>query len=231
MTDENLAEGLNESYRTHQREIAIKHLTSPDRRTLTLGQIAKLMGHDQHGAVLASITLDELYNELLDGSAEESAENDEGDSDEEEPNPPSAKKGGRKKAAKTAPAAAKKVGRKKAAKAAPAKKAAKAKAAPAAKKAAKAAPAKKDKASSGRNPKSDKGKPKPRLDYDSGKKEILAALKAAAAQGHESLGRGALEAATGFTGVQVRTFAKKLVEEGRVQVMGEGGRGTTYALA
>jgi hypothetical protein len=59
----------------------------------------------------------------------------------------------------------------------------------------------------------------------------MAALKTAKSKGADSLGRSALEEATGFTGVQVRTFAKKLAEEGKVQVLGEGGRSTTYALA
>lgn len=72
--------------------------------------------------------------------------------------------------------------------------------------------------------KADKGKPKPRLDYEAGTREVLAALKAA----KEPVGRSAIEKATGFTGVQVRAFAKKLVAEGKIQILGAGGRSTKY---
>lgn len=210
MSDENLAEGLNQSYREHQREVAIKHLGS--RTRLSLGQIAALCGHDEHGDVVASITLQELIDvtQQADGGDE----------------------------ASSAPAAAAKKTPAKTAAKKPSKKAAKTKKTPAKKKAAKKPAAKKKpakkkaaKKSTKRGPKADKGKPKPRLDYDQGKREILAALKAAKADGQESLGRSALEEATGFSGVQVRTFCKKLAEEGKVQILGEGGRSTTYAVA
>jgi hypothetical protein len=75
-------------------------------------------------------------------------------------------------------------------------------------------------------PKADKGKPKPRLDYDKGTREVLAALKAA----KEPVARSAIEQATGFTGVQVRAFAKKLAENGKIKILGEGGRSTKYTV-
>lgn len=199
MSDENLGEGLNESYRQHKRAVAIKHLG--ERPTLTLAQIARLVSHDEHGDVVGTITLQELL-ERSEPEAEAEAEPEK---------------------------LAKKVSRSKVK--APAKSAKKASKSPA-KKAAKAATAsKKGAATSAKSPKADKGKPKPRLDYDQGCREVMAALKAAKAQGHDSLGRSAIEEATGFTGVQVRAFAKKLASGGKVQILGEGGRSTTYALA
>jgi len=75
--------------------------------------------------------------------------------------------------------------------------------------------------------KADYGKKKPRLKRDQGYKEILAALKAAG----EPCGRKALETATGYTGVQVRTFCKELAAQGKVEVLGKGGRSTKYALS
>jgi hypothetical protein len=214
MSEENLAEGLNESYRSHQRDVAIRHLADPKRRMLTMGQIAKLTTHDEHGTVVATITLHDLI-EAITGGGQPAAK---------------AAKPSPKAAPKTAPA-------KPAAKKGPAPKA------PAAKKAAKAAAPKKTPApkkgaapkkaaapKGDKGPKADKGKPKPRLDYDTGKRELLAALKTAKAKGADSLGRSAIEEATGFTGVQVRTFAKKLAEEGKVKILGEGGRSTTYAV-
>lgn len=75
--------------------------------------------------------------------------------------------------------------------------------------------------------KADRGKPKPRLDYDTGMKEVLACLKAA----KEPVGRSAIEEATGFTGVQVRAFCKKLRDAGKIRVVGNGGRGTKYEVA
>lgn len=215
MSDENLAEGLNESYRQHQREVVIKHLTDPKRRSLTMGQIAKLVGHEEHGEVVASITLAELLEHQGDGGDRPSS-----------PKPKAAKKssgsGGKKGASKPANPPKK---------AASAKKATSKKTTSKKTSAPKKASAPKKKASAPKGPKADKGKPKPRLDYDQGKREIMAALKAAKAQGHDSLGRSALEEATGFTGVQVRTFCKKLSEEGKVNILGEGGRSTTYALS
>lgn len=203
MSDENLGEGLNESYRQHKRAVAIKHLG--ERPTLTLAQIAKLVSHDEHGDVVGTITLQELLTRAAP------------DEDADEP--------AKSKAGKTSAAAAVKKGASKSRAAAAAKKGASKPKASAAKKAS--AP----KGGAAKGPKADKGKPKPRLDYDQGMREVLAALKAAKAAGHDSLGRSAIEEATGFTGVQVRAFAKKLAASGKLQILGEGGRSTTYALA
>lgn len=93
-----------------------------------------------------------------------------------------------------------------------------------AKKAAKKAP-KKAKSADGK--KADFGKKKPRLDRDQGYKEILQALKAAAAP----CGRKELETATGYTGVQVRTFCTELATKGKVNILGKGGRSTKYEIA
>lgn len=90
------------------------------------------------------------------------------------------------------------------------------------KKAAKKKPAKKAKSEDGR--KADFGKKKPRLDYVQGCKEVLAALKAHG----EPAGRSDIEEATGYTGVQVRTFCKKLADQGKIKVLGKGGRSTRY---
>ena len=46
--------------RTHQRDVAIKNLG--DRTHLTLGQVAKLCDHPQHGETVATITLQELLD-------------------------------------------------------------------------------------------------------------------------------------------------------------------------
>lgn len=77
-----------------------------------------------------------------------------------------------------------------------------------------------------RGAKADKGKPKPRLDYDRGTKEVLAAMKAAG----EPVGRKAIESATGYSAVQVRSFLKRLNDRGKVTVLGEG-RKAQYAIS
>jgi hypothetical protein len=199
MTDENLGAVLDESYRAHQREVAISNLGG--RTHLTLGQISKLCEHPQHGEIVASITLDELLATRAP---------DEDDEDDPEPPKPAAKKAARKK-----PAA------KKAATSSPSKKKA------TKKKAAKKKTAKRSSSASSKGAKADKGRPKPRLDYEKGMKEVLAALRAA----KEPVGRSAIEKATGFTGVQVRAFAKKLAATGKIKILGEGGRSTKYAAA
>ena len=191
MTDENLGEVLDESYREHQRTVAIKNLG--DRTHLTLGQIAKLCDHPQHGEVVATITLRELLD--AEGPPTEGAT--------PAPTTSPKKAAAKKKAAKKA-TSSKKTSKKKATK----------------KKAAK-------KGSSKKGAKADKGKPKPRLDYEKGMREVLACLKAA----KEPVGRSAIETATGFTGVQVRAFAKKLKAVGKVNILGEGGRSTKYEPA
>ena len=200
MSDENLGDVLDESYRKHKRDVALKNLGT--RTHLTLEKLAKLVAHKDHGATVKDITLQELIDVGRDGVAAA-------------PAPAAAPP-----AATPTPAAAKKTTKKVAAKKSgtPTKAAA-----PAAKKATKKAAAKKvpDK----KGPKADKGKPKPRLDYEVGKREVLAAIKAA----DGPVGRGDIEKATGYTGVQVRTFAKSLKAEGKIQVLGEGGRSTKYA--
>lgn len=178
-TDENLGDVLDEGYRAHQREVAVKNLG--ERTHLTLGQISKLCENPKHGEIVATITLQELLDIKLKDVTEEPAAA-----------PPKAKKAAKKKTAK---------------------------------KAAKKTTAKKTTAKKGA--KADKGKPKPRLDYDVGMKEVLACLKAA----KEPLGRSAIEKATGFTGVQVRAFAKKLKASGKINILGEGGRSTKYEAA
>jgi hypothetical protein len=201
---QDLSADLQESYHKHKRAVVIKKLAA--KMDITFGQIAKLTENAEHGDVVKTITLQDIFDECAP-KTEEAAQ----------PPKPAAKPSAKKGLAKTAAPKGKK-----AAKATPApKKAA------AAKKTAKAAPAPKAKKTAGaKPPKADKGKKKPRLDYDKGCKEILAALKAAG----EPVGRGAIESATGYTGVQVRTFCKKLAEQGKIEVLGSGGRSTRYKL-
>jgi len=203
MSDDNLGDSLSESYRTHKRTVAVKNLG--ERTHLTLEKLAKLVNHAEHGDIVKDITLQELIDvSALKGSAEPEEE-------EEEEAPAAAPKG-------KPPKAAKKTAKKTAKKAAAAKPAAKPKAAKKAKK------PKAEKNADGR--KADFGKKKPRLDYAQGQKEVLAALKAHG----EPAGRSDIEEATGYSGVQVRTFCKKLAEDGKVQILGKGGRSTRYAL-
>ena len=204
---QDLSADLQESYHQHKRAVVIKKLAA--KLDLNFGQIAKLTENAEHGDVVKTITLQDLWNEHAPKNEEEE--------ESAQPPKPAVKTSAKKGAAKAAPAPK----GKKAAKAAPAPK-------KAAKKAAKAAPApKKAKATAGaKPPKADKGKKKPRLDYEKGCKEILGALKAAG----EPVGRGALESATGYSGVQVRTFCKKLAEQGKIEVLGSGGRSTRYKL-
>ena len=107
-----------------------------------------------------------------------------------------------------------------------AKKAAKKVPKKAAKKAAKKA-TKKPAAKKDPGKKADFGKKKPRLQREQGYKEILAALKAHG----QPAGRKILEDATGFPAVQVRTFCKELEQQGKIKILGKGGRSTQYALA
>lgn len=145
---------------------------------------------------------DITLRELLDEAApSQKADGDEATS----PAPkPRAKKAAKKASKKAAKKTAKKAGKK-----ATKKKAAK----------------KATKKAGGR--KADYGKKKPRLQRDQGYKEILAALKAHG----KPAGRRILEDATGYTGVQVRTFCKELAEQGKIEILGKGGRSTEYALA
>jgi hypothetical protein len=196
MSDENLGDVLDESYRKHKREVALRNLG--ERTHLTLEKLALLVGHETHGETVKDITLQELI--------------DVGSGDGASSKPPSSKP-------PSSGTAAKKPAAKPAAKKATAKKAAKKAAKKGAKKAAKKATAKK-------GPKADKGKPKPRLDYETGKREVLAAVKAAG----KPVGRSDIEKATGYTGVQVRTFAKALQKDGKVAILGQGGRSTAYTM-
>lgn len=201
MSDENLGEVLDEGYRAHKRQVAIKNLG--ERTHLTLEKIAKLVAHKDHGETVKDITLQELIDVQKGAKPAARAV-------------PSSSK-------KTAKKVTKRPAAKPAAKKATAKKATKkASKKPAAKKTAKKAAPKTAK----KGPKADKGKPKPRLDYETGMREVLAAVKAAG----EPVGRGDIESATGFSGVQVRTFAKKLASAGKIQILGKGGRSTRYAL-
>lgn len=196
MSDENLGDVLDDSYRQHKRDVAIKRLG--ERTSLTLEQVSKLVSHPEHGDVVKTITLQELIE--VGTETVVTADEEEADDPPSRKAAPAKKKNAKK--AKAAPAAKKKT----------------------AKKTAKKKTAKKATSSNGR--KADFGKTKPRLDYVQGCKEVLAALKAHG----EPAGRSDLEEATGYSGVQVRTFCKRLAEEGKVKVLGKGGRSTRYGL-
>jgi hypothetical protein len=198
MSDENLGEVLDESYRKHKREVALRNLG--ERTHLTLEKLAKLVGHKEHGETVKDITLQELIDVQIAGGKPRSASKPSG--------------GGKKTAAKKTAKTSSKSGKKPAAK----KTAKKATKKPAAKKTAKKATKK--------GPKADKGRPKPRLDYETGKREVLAAVKAAGSP----VGRSDIEKATGYTGVQVRTFAKELAKNNKISILGSGGRSTRYAM-
>ena len=58
MSEENLGDALDNEYKQHQKEIAIKTLGG--RTHLTISKIAKLLEHKEHGATIGAITLDEL---------------------------------------------------------------------------------------------------------------------------------------------------------------------------
>jgi len=207
MSDENLGEVLDEGYKAYHREVAIRNLGT--RTHLTLEKLAKLVAHKEHGETVKDITLQELIDVQLQSGTKPATRTTP---------PSSAKKISKKPAAKPGkgptpkPPVAKKVAKKTTAAKKPTPVAKKA-----AKKTAKRAP-------SAKGPKADKGKPKPRLDYETGTREVLAAVKAAAGP----VGRGEIEEATGYTGVQVRTFAKKLAAAGKIKVLGKGGRSTRY---
>jgi len=200
MTDDNLDAAINDSFRQHKRGLILENLA--DRLHLTLEQVTKLTAHPDHGALVKEITLRELVDEV---------------------NKKGGKKGGKKgsQKAKNSAKGGKKIAKSSSKKAAkpPKKKAAKKKAAK--KKAAKKKAAKK---TAKKGPKADKGRPKPRLDYETGMREVLSALQATG----QPTGRQAIENATGYTGVQVRTFCKRLATEGKVKILGEGGRSTRY---
>jgi hypothetical protein len=205
--DETLSAALDTSYEAYKKKTMIKHLA--ERGQLTLAQIAALVSHESHGPTISTIKLEDLFDFHLEAnsSSEEASE-------ERPAKTTASKKGLAKAPPKTAPAKG------------PAKKGPAPKTAKVAKKGpAKRGPAPKTAKKVG-SPKADKGKPKPRLDYELGTKELLAALKAANAP----VGRGDLEKATSYTAVQVRAFCKKLAADGKIVVTGKGGRSTRYAI-
>jgi hypothetical protein len=207
MSDENLSDVLDDKadYLAYKKKKTIEKLG--ERTHLTMTQIAKLVAHEEHGSIVGDITLQELIDVALPAAVAAALE----DMGEDAPAPsdpvprPAAKKSAAaKKKATKKPAAAKKKATKK-----------------------KAAAKKKPSAKSATGKKADYGKKKPRLQREQGYKEIKAALKAAG----EPTGRKPLEEATGYTGVQVRTFCKELAAKGEIKILGKGGRSTKYALA
>lgn len=213
MSEETLSDMLDDKadYLAYKKAKTIEKLG--ERTHLTLEKIAKLVTHPEHGPVVKDITLDELISAKVQSALEEAGLSSDEDEVKEEDTPKVVKAIKKKRGKKTT--VKKKTPTKKAASKAPPKnKKTKKKASVAAKKPA-----------GGR--KSDYGKKKPRLNREQGFKEVLAALKAAG----EPCGRSDLEKATGYSGVQVRTFCKELAEQGKVEILGKGGRSTKYALA
>jgi hypothetical protein len=62
-THENLNESITASYRQHQRDIAIKALAN--RPNLTMAQISKLLEHKEHGPIIATLQLEDLFQYWL----------------------------------------------------------------------------------------------------------------------------------------------------------------------
>ena len=209
MSDENLSDVLDDKadYLAYKKKKTIEKLG--ERTHLTMAKIAKLVAHEEHGSVVGDITLQELIDAALPDAVAAALEEMGDDAPAPSADPPASRPAAKKAAKKKTAVAAKKPVAKKAAK----------------KKAAKKTPS--AKAATGK--KADYGKKKPRLQREQGYKEILAALKAAG----EPCGRGDLEEATGYTGVQVRTFCKELaaLTPPKVTVLGKGGRSTKYELA
>jgi cobalamin biosynthesis Mg chelatase CobN len=214
MSEENLNDVLDDKadYLAYKRKMTIEKLGQ--RTHLKLSQIAVLCGHEEHGKIVGDITLQELLDVKL-AEAAPSSDVEEEDDVEEEP----VKAKPKRKVTKRPAAAKKTTAKKKVAKKATKKPAAK-------KKAAKKKVAKKA-AQPANGRKADFGKKKPRLDYKQGMKEVLGAIKAAGGP----CGRSDIEEVTSYTGVQVRTFAKKLAAEGKIKILGKGGRSTKYAIA
>lgn len=200
--DENLDEALNKNWLAEQRAVAIRTLGS--RAHLTIGRIAQLLDNETHGEMIKSIALQELLDEATANVAAEPAA---------------------AAAAATAPATAprktapRKTAKKKAAKKASAKKA------PRKKKAKKTAKKKAKRKASASGKKADYGKKKPRLNYDVGCKECLAALRAIKAPASN----GQVCATTNYSSVQVRAFLKRLVKDKKIKVQGKG-KATKYSL-
>lgn len=63
-THENLNESITASYRQHQRDIAIKALAN--RPNLTMAQISKLLEHKEHGPIIATLQLEDLFQYWLE---------------------------------------------------------------------------------------------------------------------------------------------------------------------
>jgi len=207
MSDETLSDVLDDKadYLAYKKKKTVEKLG--ERTHLTMAKIAKLVAHEEHGSIVSDITLQELIDVALPAAVAAALE-ELGEDAPEPPEAPASRPATKKKASKKAAVAKK----------------------PAAKKAAKKkAAAKKPSAKSATGKKADYGKKKPRLQREQGYKEILAALKAAG----EPCGRGDLEEATGYTGVQVRTFCKELagLTPPKVTILGKGGRSTKYELA
>jgi hypothetical protein len=69
MSEENLNEAINNNIQARQREIAVGTLGS--RLHLTIGKVAQLITDKDHGATIATITLQELVDVALNASGEE----------------------------------------------------------------------------------------------------------------------------------------------------------------
>ena len=222
MSEENLTEHLSDeveqSYAQAKKQALVAKLL--ERPNLTFDQIIKIFDHPKLGDVIKILTI----QDLIDAATAEDDEDDEPvaaptNGVKKRGRPPGSGKGAKKEpkaAPKKAPKAAK-----------PEKKGKEAKKAPKAPKAAKPEKKGKEAKAAAADGKADKGKPKPRLNYEHGCKEVFAAIKAAG----KPVGRGEIEAATGFPGVQVRTFCKKLEGDGKIEVVGSGGRSTKYQPA
>jgi hypothetical protein len=206
-----LNEAINNNIQARQREIAVGTLGS--RLHLTIGKVAQLITDKDHGATIATITLQELVDVALNASGEEV---DEPVVAASAPTPRRSTRG-KKKTTSKKPTSKKKTTKK----TTPKKKTTSKK-----KSVKKPTPKKKTGRSAKSSTRSDAGKKKPRLNRDLGHKEVLAALKA-------SKGPTALKdvvTATGLPDTQVRTFLKELAGLGKVSTIGKA-RATRYELA
>jgi len=95
--EENLSEVLTDSYVRNQRASAI--ITLGGRTHLSIGKLAKLLEHPDHGPVIATITLDDLLKVSSKSSEDE-------DEDEVEVSAPKAKKTAKVAPPKVTPKAA-----------------------------------------------------------------------------------------------------------------------------
>lgn len=152
-----------------------------ERRSLTLGQIAKLVAHPEQGEVVQQITLGDLFDYH---ATQHEAPGEEALSGETEQAAPSRKRVRVPKRKRAAPVA------------------------------------EGEEASS-------EGRSRPRLDYDTGCKEVLAAVIAAGAP----VSRSDLETATDYNSTHLRAYLKKLIADEKINVVGNGGRSTRYEAA